>query len=747
MAGWAARGVHAARSVKDSMAQPYQDSAEHILAELKRLDLMLRRAVLVARQSRSTDTPDEFRGLVISEENVNRILDNVDFLGDIWKLDASADRSIKSLDVELENRQEEIRARMNAGARSREKLALLHLAKTFNLSPAEVDILLIAIAPELEPRYEMLYAYLQNDVTRKRPSIDLCLNLICRTGQEKIQARQAFSPDAALLYFNLIELREEPYDRNPTLLRQFLKLDDTVTRFLLERQPQRTAMSRLIVPESGIDELETSPATRRELQILGDMIHQNGTAHAIIQLWGGSDAPLREAASALARALEKNVLYADLGRPDVTADRLGALIRDASLWDNLLVVDRGGAELQETERLRMSRIEELLLARIIEGNLAAVMLSEDEQFGSVAGSNHLWRIKVDGPDFDSRRSAWSKALGGAVADGDMNRLADFFSFSGARVEQTASLARTRATLRDPADPKLAMPDVLAAGRDLTTPNIHRFAIPIEPRYTWDDLVLPPEEARQLRAVASRLQHRNVVHRNWEFGAKLTRGRGLGVLFTGTTGAGKTMAAEVLARELSLRLFQIDLASVVSKYIGETESHLSLIFREAELSQSLLFFDEADALYGKRTEVSDAHDRYANIEVNYLLQRIEQYEGLVVLATNFQENIDDAFLRRLHCVVRFPFPDEQAREQIWKRQFPEKAPVADGMDFRFLATQFKLSGGNIRNAALEAAFMAAEEGGPQGQISMNHVVEAVKHEYQKQGKLVMKSDLGRYWRAP
>ena len=374
------------------------------------------------------------------------------------------------------------------------------------------------------------------------------------------------------------------------------------------------------------------------------------------------------------------------------------------------------------------------------------MLSPDEQFGSAAGSTNLWRAKLDGPDFDTRRLSWSSALGAAFDESDLERLADFFSFSGTRVEQTVGLARARATLRDPSNPKPEMSDVLEAGRDLTNPNVSQFAIPIEPRFRWDDLVLPPDEMKQLKGVANRLKYRNLVHRDWQFGSKSTRGRGLAVLFTGASGAGKTMAAEVLAHELSLRLLQIDLATVVSKYIGETELHLRLIFREAEMSQSLLFFDEADALYGKRTEVSDAHDRYANIEVNYLLQRIEQYQGLVVLATNFQENIDEAFLRRLHCVVRFPFPDASARAQIWERQFPKQAPLAEKLDYPFLASQFKLSGGNIRNAALEAAFLAARDGGAQGRISMDHIIEAVRHEYQKQGKLVMKTDLGRYWRS-
>lgn len=726
--------------------EPFRDSIEHILAEMKRLDLLLGRAVLVARHSRSTDTPDEFRGLVITEENVDRILDSVDFLGDIWKLDPAQASEAERIDEELENRQKLIRARMEDSAQAGERLALPYLAATCGLSPAEVDVLLIALAPELETRYETLYAYLQNDVTRKRPSEDLCLNLICRTELEKIQARRLFSPDAPLLYFHLIELHEESYDRYPSQLRYFVRMDDTVTRFLLERQPRQTAIGQFISAEIEIDDLETSIESRTELKNLAEALRHNGTDHAIIQLWGGQNAPLKEAAEALAHALGKHVLYSDFGRLDADPAKLGALIRDAAIWDNLLVVDRGLPDSREAERNKQSQVEEMLLTRIIESNIPVVLLGTDQQSGSLGGSTHLWRVHVQPPDFETRRESWRSAWAAFVPDVDLDRLADLFSFSGKRVQQTVSLAQARATLRNPAEPKPSFSDVLAAGRDLTTPNMQRFAIPIEPRFGWDDLVLPAEQLKQLHSVSARLQFRSTVNRAWGFGAKLSRGAGISVLFTGPTGTGKTTAAEVLALDLSMRLFQIDLATVVSKYIGETEANLSVIFREAEVSQSLLFFDEADALFGKRTEVKDAHDRYANIEVNYLLQRIEQYQGLVVLATNFQENIDDAFLRRLHCVVRFPFPDDSAREQIWKLQFPESAPLSPQVDFGFLASQFKLSGGSIRNAAVEAAFQAAQEAGAGGHITMDHIIGAIKHEYQKQGKLVMKGDLGPYARA-
>jgi SpoVK/Ycf46/Vps4 family AAA+-type ATPase len=314
-----------------------------------------------------------------------------------------------------------------------------------------------------------------------------------------------------------------------------------------------------------------------------------------------------------------------------------------------------------------------------------------------------------------------------------------FPFGAERVRQASGLAHSEAALRNPPDPTPNMADLVRAGRALAAPSLQRFAVTVAPRFDWDDLVLPADRKQQLQSVAARVTNRAIVQRDWGFGEKLSRGRGVAVLLSGPPGTGKTMAAEVLANALALDLFQIDLSTVVSKYIGETERQLSTIFAEAEQGQCILFFDECDAIFGKRTEVKDAHDRYANTEVNYLLQRLEQYEGTVLLATNFQKNIDEAFLRRLHDSIDFPFPDEAAREQIWRKQFPEHAPVDPNLDYGHLAAQFKLSGGHIRNAALYAAYRAAEEGGRKATIGMAHVLEGVRREFQKQGKLVLASD--------
>jgi SpoVK/Ycf46/Vps4 family AAA+-type ATPase len=221
---------------------------------------------------------------------------------------------------------------------------------------------------------------------------------------------------------------------------------------------------------------------------------------------------------------------------------------------------------------------------------------------------------------------------------------------------------------------------------------------------------------------------------------VARAQGLKTLFAGESGTGKTMAAQVLARDLGLELFRIDLATVISKYIGETEKNLDRIFGAAEGSNAILFFDEADALFGKRSEVSDSHDRYANIEVAYLLQKMEGYSGAVILATNFRHNIDEAFLRRLDFVIDFPFPEPEDRVHIWRLVLPDEAPLDGDVDVEFLSTQFKLSGGGIRNASLAAAFLAAEDGGV---IGMRHLIVGVALEYGKLGRLTLESDFERF----
>jgi hypothetical protein len=722
--------------------EPYGDSFEHLREEIQRLDLLLRRAVVVARHPVQPAGNEEFRGLVISEGEVDDILESADFMGDRWRRETASQNALRPIDDKLAEVRAAIDARRAAAPEGGPRLTLPYLAQQFGLSQAEVDLLLVALAPELDPRYETLYAYLQDDVTRKRPSVDLSLNLLCRTEREKLFARRLLGPGAPLLHYQLLRLEDEPQDRQALFSRKFLKLSIPLLRFLLDEAPDTAESGHLSTPQADSASAELSAGSQAMLHGAIESILRGASRQNIVRLCGHEPVSLDAAAQILAAAFNYSVLSVDLAPADAEPGRLLAAIRDATLFDAMLAISAPPPVPGESGA-RQARLERQMWAEIARVQGPVALLGPPTAFAEIPAESaelRVWPINVSGPEFAARHDAWEQSLAAAGAAADSGALADGFHFGGARIRQAVNLAFTTAALRDPSNPQPVQADFAAAGRALSTPSLTRFAVPIVPRYTWADIVLPADKMAQLRAIGSRVRHRRQVLDEWGFGQKLSRGKGNIALFTGPPGTGKTMAAEAMANELGLNLFQIDLSTVVSKYIGETEGNLSAIFREAENTATLLFFDEADALFSKRTEVKDAHDRYANQEVNYLLQRVEQYEGLVILATNLQKNMDDAFLRRLQFVVDFPMPAEAQRESIWRNHFPPAAPRDASINLPFLARQFKLSGGSIRNIVFSAAFAAAEEGSP---IGMRHLTAALRMETLKEGKLLMKAELGPY----
>ena len=284
---------------------------------------------------------------------------------------------------------------------------------------------------------------------------------------------------------------------------------------------------------------------------------------------------------------------------------------------------------------------------------------------------------------------------------------------------------------------MAVHDLYSAARVHSSTFLGGLARKIEPRYTWQDIILPADQLSMLREIVMTVRGRPVVLDEWGVGEKLVASSGIPILFSGSPGTGKTMAAEVIANELELDLYKIELSTVVSKYIGETEKNLEAIFNEAEASNAILFFDEADAIFGKRSEVKDAHDRYANIEISYLLQRMERYNGVTILATNLRANLDDAFTRRLQFSVDFPFPDEEHRLRIWRTLFPPDVPREVDLNLELMARRFKLAGGNIRNILVNAAYLAAGDG---GSVTMSHLLHGARRELQKMGRLVNEADM-------
>jgi AAA+ superfamily predicted ATPase len=413
---------------------------------------------------------------------------------------------------------------------------------------------------------------------------------------------------------------------------------------------------------------------------------------------------------------------AALDRAGVMADATLA----AALEERLLCVS-GLDGLAPPDRARV-------LQAIDETEKRVVVLGHTRSDALVLGDRTVLLVDVPMPSFGERQSAWAE-LAGVEDTGDV---AAKFRLSVDQIAAAAEVSRIAARSRGSAAPDPAELD--RGARYASVSRVGELAARLDAAYRWEDLVVPERQRVLLKSISAYLRHRDRVLSDWGYERTVARTQGLKVLFAGESGTGKTMGAQVLGAELGLDLFRVDLATVVSKYIGETEKNLERIFSAADGSNAILFFDEADALFGKRSEVSDSHDRYANIEVAYLLQRMEAYPGAVILATNYKRNIDDAFIRRLDFVVDFPFPEAEDRRRIWSLVIPSAAPLGDDVDLDFLATQFKLSGGAIRNCSLAAAFQAADQ---DTEIQMRHLVRAVAQEYAKQGRLTLEADFARF----
>ena len=427
------------------------------------------------------------------------------------------------------------------------------------------------------------------------------------------------------------------------------------------------------------------------------------------------------------------VVAAAAGRPLVLVDAPAAgdpqLLREAAL---IAALERGLVALGRVEQLEPGP------ARAMQRWLASreervILCARTGAAAFTLADLPMITVEVPEPSYAERRTAWSRASGAE----DVDDVAAKFRLSIGQIEQAAEVAKVVAAAagRSPGHADLDL-----GARRASSGALGQLATRLDLRFGWDDLILPARSAEVLRSISAYIRHRDLVLSEWGYERTVASTQGVKTLFAGDSGTGKTMAAQVLASDLGQEIFRLDLATVVSKYIGETEKNLDRIFAAADGSNAILFFDEADALFGKRSDVQDAHDRYANLEVAYLLQRMESYAGAVVLATNYRQNIDEAFLRRLDFVVDFPFPEAVDRERIWRLLLPQQAPLADDVDLIFLAHQFKLAGGNIRNASLAAAFLAAEEGGV---IAMRHLVRGVALEYGKLGRLTLESDFEQF----
>jgi AAA+ superfamily predicted ATPase len=585
----------------------------------------------------------------------------------------------------------------------------------FELSPFERSLLLLCAGMELDGTFASLCASAQGDPRQTYPTFSLALAALPEAHWS------AVSPSGSLRYWRLIEVGSgEGLTLSP------LRIDERVLHFLtgVEHLDERLVGFVEPVLVAANDLVPSHHALAERLAAMWFRAGESG-ALPVIQLCGSEGAGQRAiAATACAMlGLDLHVLPAQVIPLDPREQE--ALMRlwerEAILSASALLVDCG-----ETDRSDAAR--ESAIARLIEGAGGGLIVAGRERRSSP--HRPLITLDVDKPTTGEQRALWQEGLGTAAAslDGRVETLISEFNLGVSTIYAvcTEALGRVAANEKRNSEAPADFDAVLwNACRVQARPRLENLAQRIEPVVTWDDLVLPEAQGRILREIAMHVRQRMKVYQTWGFAAKSSRGLGISVLFAGASGTGKTMAAEVLANELQLDLYRIDLSQVVSKYIGETEKNLQRVFDAAEEGGAILLFDEADALFGKRSEVKDSHDRYANIEISYLLQRMETYRGLAILTTNMKSALDDAFLRRIRFVVQFPFPDVGQRAQIWRRIFPADTPT-EGLDVDKLA-RLNVAGGNIRNVALYAAFLAAEAGEP---VRMEHLLRAARVEYSK-----------------
>jgi SpoVK/Ycf46/Vps4 family AAA+-type ATPase len=719
----------------------YDNSGAHLRDELARVDLLIRAQVVYWQLTIGAHKPENLWGMVhVTEEEISHYLG-----ADVVPPDFIPEEILEAVchfDRAEEEAADHIRKCVERTARSVD-LRLARLARTFSLNnPVERDLVLLCLLPELDVRYRRIFGYLQDDASRAHPSLEILSQIVLRKAGSIEAVHDFLLPSRPLLRHRVLvpgghEGRSSRY----------LRVDDRIVSFLLGSNDPDERLKGIVTYSVPDEDWGSIFASDELLDQLRQFTHATRGKAAQAVLHG----PYGSGKHKIARAIAT-----DQKRRLITFDSEAALLRQR--WDECVDLAFREAQLLNAA-IYIHRVEKLFeegqqehywdyLLDAMESFDGLALIGATALADTSRGRRSASYVRFDFvvPNLDLRARIWRSKLAdeplAVNPDTIVPTLAAAFQITEGQVRDAVATARASASLRSFAAPQLSADDLYAACRRQAGRRLLGFARRIEPTrgLTLDDVILSTANKAQVRELLNRIRLRRRVEKELNLQRKLALGQGLVVLLAGPPGTGKTLTAELIADQQGIDLYKVDVSATVSKWVGMTEANLSHIFSEAEDSDALLFFDECESLFGQRGETaSEASGRWANLQVNYLLSRIEEYSGIVILATNLRKNIDEAFIRRIHVIIDFSTPDAAMRSQIWKRTLPSAANGISDVEVENLAGRFALTGGNIRNATIDATFRALAAG--REKIAIRDLIDAIGREYQKVGKPITQGEFG------
>ncbi len=691
-------------------------SHEEYLVDLLKKNMLLISSYLSSLGSSMQQPLDKFKWMVITPGQVRAALE------DAPELKKAKEQTL----YRMGKADFYIKSRLEKPLEKGEFFAVEYLKEVLKLSELELFCLLLALMPRYDERFSKVFAFLQDEAGRTTPDYDLMLKLWhFEKDANKIpgyhKMRRSLQKKAEMAFF----------------VPGHVDLDNRLCEFILQNGSTDLELNGATTCLPG----KVGPLTvmEEEAASLATLISDDVSSEALyICLKAAGGCGRRTRVRRVAELLETPVIFFDcrvsseMKREEFLA-ALYTLGREAVLVQGMLALTNFDALIEELATAKMV----LSVAGMFSG-VVFVLCGEDTVMATLSENLRWIEFEIPIPAKAQSIALWTHYLDGLPLTEQVlpSEMANKFSFTPGQIAGTVQTAH-RLVLYNGG---VSVRQLTEAAYQQVSHKLKEHATLIYAKHTWDQLVLGESEKEMLKNACDQVRFKHIVYEKWGFDKRISYGKGISMLFVGPPGTGKTMAAQVVANDLGIEMYKVDLSQVVSKYIGETEKNLNQVFTEAKKSNAILLFDETDAILGKRTEVKDSHDKNANLETAYLLQKMEEYDGITVMTTNYKENIDSAFFRRISYVIHFTFPDTAARQCIWDGIYPKETPMDVDVDFGYLASQFEITGGSIKNIALVSAFMAAKE---DGKVEMRHIIKAAKYELEKQGKIMLRDDYGEY----